>query len=117
MNSRNWLSAAALLALSCSVASAQGLVGANFSGHADNPVGPTVSPYLNLLQTNNQGIIPYQTLVRPQIDARNAFQRQGAAISQLQQQVFTSPGGGSGPRATGHPTVFMNFSHFYPAKR
>jgi hypothetical protein len=94
-------------------------IGGTYAGTSDNPVGPTVSPYLNLLTRNQQGIVPYQTLVKPLIDQRNAIQRQGAALSQLQQQVYTAgPGGATGtPGATGHATFFMNYSHFYSVRR
>ena len=76
-------------------------------GHSDNPNGPTVSPYLNLLQTNSQEFSSYQTMVKPIVDQQNALQRQGSAIQRLQSQAS---GGG---RATGHATYFMNYSHFY----
>jgi len=76
-------------------------------GHSDNPNGPTVSPYLNLLQINSQGFNSYQTMVKPIVDQQNALQRQGSAIQRLQNQAS---GGG---RATGHATYFMNYSHFY----
>src|SRR4051812_42151898 len=78
-------------------------------GHSDNPNGPTVSPYLNLLQSNSQGLSNYQTLVKPMIDQQNAIQRQGNSIQRLQQQV--SPGSGpGGARGTGHTTRFQNYS-------
>jgi hypothetical protein len=83
-------------------------------GHSDNPNGPTVSPYLNLLQNNSQGFNSYQTMVKPIIDQNSALQRQGGAIQQLQQQVNNPAGGGR--RGTGHATYFMNYSHFYTAR-
>jgi hypothetical protein len=86
------------------------------SGHSDNPNGPTVSPYLNLLQNPGGNLPNYQTLVKPLVDQGNALQRQGGAIQRLQQsQGF---GGGAGGRqGTGHTTYFMNYSHFYPTRR
>jgi hypothetical protein len=93
---------------------------AQYRGTTDNPVGPTVSPYLNLLSTNQFGITNYQSLVRPLVQQGNAINRQGSELNRLQQQV-TSQGaaGGSGGSATGHVTFFMNYSHFYtpPAAR
>jgi hypothetical protein len=89
----------------------------NYRGSSDNPNGPTVSPYLNLLQNNNQlnGMPTYQSLVRPLVDQRSAIQRQGNSLSQLQQQVNTqSFAGNAGSRgATGHTSHFMNHSHFF----
>lgn len=93
------------------------------SGHSDNPNGPTVSPYLNLLQNNSILGPPtnYQSLVRPLVDQNSAIQRQGASLSRLQQQVNSGGGGGagnSGSRAgTGHASRFMNYSHYYPSAR
>ncbi len=86
------------------------------TGHSDNPNGPTVSPYLNLLQNNQVGSVSnYQSLVKPLIDQHSAIQRQGNSLSRLQQQVMTGAvGGGAG---TGHTSFFMNYSHFYPAAR
>jgi hypothetical protein len=90
--------------------------GGLYRGRSDNPNGPTVSPYLNLLQNNNQlnGQPTYQSLVKPLIDQQSAIQRQGNSLQQLQQQVGTQGGGGGPQRATGHTTFFMNYSHYYP---
>ena len=68
-----------------------------YHGHSDNPNGPTVSPYLNLLQNNNGANIGnYQTLVKPLIDQGNAINRQGKGLSALQQQVNSAPSAGAG---------------------
>ncbi len=89
-----------------------------FGGHSDNPNGPTVSPYLNLLQSNSQGLnTNYQTLIKPMQDQQNALQRQGSAVQQLQQQVNSPRSSGSSGRVTGHQTFFMNFGHYYPGRR
>jgi len=85
-------------------------------GTSDNPVGPTVSPYLNLLHSDQFGATNYQSLVRPLINQGNAINRQGNSLSRLQQQVNSGASrGGSG--GTGHTTFFMNYSHFYPQPR
>lgn len=110
--------AVALMAAPVSV-SAQN-IGGLYTGRSDNPNGPTVSPYLNLLQNNNQlnGIPNYQSLVRPLLDQQSAIQRQGNSLQRLQQQVNTQAASGAGgQRATGHHTSFMYYSHFYPAPR
>ncbi len=80
-------------------------------GTSNNPNGPTVSPYLNLLQNNNPDITNYQSLVKPLINQNDALRRQGGAISQLQQQQ--SYGGGG----TGIHSYFMFYSHYYPPRR
>jgi hypothetical protein len=95
----------------------------SFRGHSDNPNGPTVSPYLNLLNNNNQlnGIPNYQSLVRPLVDQQDAIKRQGNSLQRLQSQVnstYNAPSGsGAGLRGTGHISHFMNYSHFYPQGR
>jgi hypothetical protein len=96
-----------------------------YQGRSDNPNGPTVSPYLNLLQNNNQlnSQPTYQSLVKPLLDQQSAIQRQGNALQSLQQQTLGQQQTGGGQRAagrgqTGHMSYFMNMSHFYaPAKR
>lgn len=87
-----------------------------YKGSSDNPVGPTVSPYLNLVQSSNSLVTNYQSLVKPLVDQGNAITRQantlyrqGNSIRGLQQ----SQGGGGG--GTGHASYFMNYSHYYPA--
>lgn len=85
---------------------------------------PTVSPYLNLLQGGNNAFnLPqYQTLVRPFLDQqavneRNQFESQTLRrqVNTLQNQVNrTTIGAG---RATGHPTRYMNYSHYYSLGR
>lgn len=86
--------------------------GGFYTGSSDNPVGPTVSPYINLLGSNGAfGATNYQALVRPLIEQHNAINRQGAAINRLQQQ---QPYGGAAGGATGHGSFFMNGMHFYP---
>ena len=91
--------------------------GGSYMGRSDNPVGPTVSPYLNL--TQGGPITNYQSLVKPLIDQGNAIQRQGSSLSNLQRQVSQQAygGGGGGGRGTGHATFFMNYSHYYPQIR
>lgn len=100
------LAAGAILLAATQTASAQ-----RYQGRDDNPVGPTVSPYLNLLGTNQFGVTNYQSLVRPLINQGNAIQRQQGSLNSLQQQ-FNAQGAGVG-RGTGHATFFMNYSHFY----
>lgn len=83
---------------------------------------PTVSPYLNLLQGGGNAVnLPqYQTLVRPFLDQqvinnRNAFNSQSLQrqVNSIQGQVSRGDGG----RATGHPTRYMNYSHYYSLGR
>ena len=115
MTNRLLLSAAVVVALGWALApqtaSAQVYGGMpSYQGHADNPNGPTVSPYLNLLQNNQVGSVTnYQSLVKPLVSQGNAIARQGNSLSKLQNQVYSGSAGGG----TGHATMFMNYSHFY----
>ncbi|REK17967.1 MAG: hypothetical protein DWQ37_05455 [Planctomycetota bacterium] len=86
-----------------------------YRGSSDNPNGPTVSPYLNLLQSNQFGVTNYQSLVRPLIDQSTAINRQGNSLNRLQQQFNSQPAATSagGPVQTGRPSFFMFYSHFY----
>ncbi len=86
-----------------------------YRGASDNPVGPTVSPYLNLLNRDQFGITNYQSLVRPLVQQGNAINRQGNELSRLQQQMPRPRSGGIGGygSATGHVTFFMNYTHYY----
>jgi hypothetical protein len=109
----------ALAALALAVASESALAqGPFYAGSSDNPIGPTVSPYLNLLNGNQFGVTNYQSLVRPLIDQGSAINRQGNTLNRLQQQVGAQSAGGgygAGRGGTGHPTYFMFYSHFYSA--
>jgi hypothetical protein len=82
---------------------------------------PTVSPYLNLLRAESGVSAPnYQTLVRPALEMRQRSAQQQSSIRQLQSRVTNMQGqvaaqsrGGSG-FATGHPSRFMTYLHYYP---
>ena len=110
---RTFILSVSALVLVCAVAaSARAQIGGYYQGKGDNPVGPTVSPYLNLIQSNNFGVTNYQSLVRPLIDQGTAINRQGNSLNRIQQQI-NSPsaagyGSSAGSRGTGHTTFFMN---------
>ncbi len=110
-----------LLVLACFAAGSRLAEAQSYRGTSDNPVGPTVSPYLNLLNSNQFGATNYQSLVRPLVQQGNAINRQGSELNRLQQQVTSQRAGGGGynSSATGHVTFFMNYSHYYqaPAQR
>lgn len=73
---------------------------------------PTYSPYLNLLRNNSPAYINYYGLVRPEVDFRSS-------LYGLQQGVAANAAGVSnidaatGLTLTGHPTSFMNTSHYF----
>ena len=84
---------------------------------------PTVSPYLNLLRVDGfGGAANYQTLVRPQIEARQQAQLQERQLGLVQQRLGAQQASLDalrGPRAqrvfsTGHTTRFMNTHGYFP---
>ena len=86
---------------------------------------PTVSPYLNLIgsqQDQMRGATArpvYQTLVRPELERRRSEQQTQRGMVQMQRQLSdlrqsyqSSQSNTFG--ATGHPTRFMIYSQYYP---
>src|SRR5215471_9472681 len=89
------------------------------------PSTPTVSPYLNLFQSNRnggpitRGLPNYYSLVRPQLQQnrinntqQQLIQQQNTVIDQLQQNVQVlqqEPGN----VVTGHNSWFLNTSRYY----
>jgi hypothetical protein len=84
---------------------------------------PTTSPYLNLLQRGNNGLPTYQSLVKPQIQQQQDFQKQQAQIQHLNRQTSKLASGGgltaasrgisTDIRQTGHITANMDYLHYY----
>ena len=88
---------------------------------------PAVSPYLNLMREGfDDDTLNYQSLVRPQLNQIETNQRQQQANQQIYRQLQALEGRASYPVSgstaiapTGHPTVYLNHSHYYrmPARR
>jgi hypothetical protein len=81
---------------------------------------PAVSPYLRLLQPGGFGVITYQGDVKPQLDAREAFQQQGQQINQLQQQtrsLETRSVRNTPLHQTGVGAHYLNYGHYYTGIR
>jgi hypothetical protein len=99
------LAALVLLAAgsAASTARAQTFYGGNIT--------PPVSPYVNLTRGGAPFGVNYYNIVQPQLQ----FQSE---ISQLQQQSrqFQSVVGGTGPLTTGHPAMFGDRLHYFPAR-
>lgn len=75
---------------------------------------PALSPYFNLTRRESGSSLNYHTMVRPQIEAQYQAQYQQRQIQQLQRQVSRPASQATAGGATGHPSYFMNLSHFYP---
>lgn len=84
------------------------------SAQQPGSVPPPYSPYLNLTRPGNLAN-NYYGLVRPEIQFRNSIQGLQSQYGNLRQEIadVNTPQGPGQFRATGHPTVFMNYSHFY----
>jgi len=116
---------AAGLACSTQDVSAQGLAGLGRYGGGRSyfqqylNTRPTVSPYLNLLRSRGDTGLPnYQSIVRPQLQARQNQARQQQQMARMQQdlrQLRDSRVNREGQQTlTGHPTRFMEHLHYYP---
>ena len=83
---------------------------------------PTVSPYLELLNTNNRfGLPSYQAYVRPQIEQQAVNRQQQAEIRRLERDIArqgaANRAGSNDVRGTGHRSYFGNYSHYYTGLR
>jgi len=80
----------------------------------------TVSPYLNLLRpSGNVGLPNYQAFVKPRLELEERLQLQAnqmnataRSLNRLQTEVQQTRYGSQ--FATGHPTRFMTYLHYYP---
>jgi hypothetical protein len=99
--------ALALAALSAPGVSAQGVIGRPTGG----PVGPTVSPYLNLFRNGNSPAFNYYNLVRPQFQTIAGLQ----ALQLGQARLESLPAGSLGDDVliTGRGAVFMNYGGYF----
>jgi hypothetical protein len=84
---------------------------------------PTVSPYLALTDVAGTGNVnsssAYFTQVRPRLENQEQSQQQQRSIMQLQRTVNTLGSSAArsqqqASRATGHPTRFGTYLHYYP---
>jgi hypothetical protein len=76
---------------------------------------PRYSPYLNLTRPGGTPAMNYYGLVRPEVEARNAYLGLQQQVNVLQQQVATQgPESGALP-TTGYPIRFLDYSSYFPA--
>lgn len=85
--------------------------------HSASPYQNRLSPYLNLLRTDNSVLTPYHSFVQPRIQFQQNLNRQAHQIGQLER---ASSGSGSNSRTgsttrrqTGRGASFNNYLHFY----
>jgi hypothetical protein len=75
---------------------------------------PVYSPYLNLLRPNASLVQNYYGLVRPELEFRSGLyglQQEVVAVGQASAAVAVDPT--TGLPYTGHPTRFLNTSHYF----
>jgi hypothetical protein len=74
---------------------------------------PAYSPYINLLRNNNPAYVNYYGLVRPEVDFRSSIYglQQGVAANSV--GISSLDAAAAGLPLTGHPTSFMNTSHYF----
>lgn len=70
---------------------------------------PTFSPYLNLLRRGDP-VLNYYGLVRPQLELRGSVQQ---LQQRLSGQLISEEERASALPATGHPSRFMHYSHYF----
>jgi hypothetical protein len=80
-----------------------------------NPYGqPIVSPYVNLNRGFGNAGINYFGIVRPQLQAQQAFQQLQQQQAYLDQAVAAGiTGVDPNQPGTGHGTRFFNYSHYF----
>ncbi|MBI1901909.1 MAG: hypothetical protein HYS13_12465 [Planctomycetia bacterium] len=76
------------------------------------PRRPPVSPYLNLLRSNEDPAVNYYALVRPEIELRKSIERQAREIHDLQRFGGAAPGGAR-VLTTGHESYFLNLRSYF----
>jgi hypothetical protein len=82
---------------------------------------PPFSPWFGLYQRNGGPLDNYHTFVQPRIELDNTLQRQQAAIHRNYEGVaslgreFSQIGEQGQVHPTGTGSVFMDYSHYYPA--
>lgn len=83
------------------------------------PSEPTISPYLYLNSSLNNGnmVTNYLAFVRPQLDAQDASRQQQHEIQQLRTQIQKMSSGGGGQPSSASmnsPARYMDTAQFYP---
>src|SRR5262245_28916917 len=78
---------------------------------------PPVSPYINLLRRGTPTVLNYYGLVRPQVEFRNSIQGLSQQVGAIDDQLTAQEPGATPFPTTGHPTQFMNYSHYFGGSR
>lgn len=82
-----------------------------------NPYAPPAfSPYLNLLRRGANPAINYYGLVRPELEWRGRMGQMQSEINTIAPYAVGADGAAGLP-FTGHPTQFLNSTHYFPGSR
>jgi hypothetical protein len=92
---------------------------AQHPGPGRNISRPTISPYLQLLRTQDPILPNYHLYVRPRVELRNELSQGRASVQQLNQRVTAQSQrfAASAARPTGGAGGYLNYLHFYPNSR
>lgn len=116
----NIVRAAAVVLIGCSIQQAAHAQGNAFG--AGRPSAPyrhqqQLSPYLDLLRSDNSVLSPYHTFVRPRREVRRALNQQASDLHRLERATIgshsTSRRDSSSRLPTGRGGTFHNYLHYY----
>lgn len=112
-----------LLAFVVAIGSAGEAKSQGISGRPDvqstSPYNQRLSPYLDLLRSDNSALSPYHAFVQPRQQIQQNFRRQASQIRNLRGSLHNQPTTISTPNRlqTGRGGSFNNYLHFYQAPR
>ncbi len=81
------------------------------------PYQQRLSPYLDLLRSDNSALSPYHSFVQPRQQLRQNQNRQSEQLRRLERTIQRSaaPASHSERMQTGRGGTFNNFLHYYPS--
>jgi hypothetical protein len=99
-------------------AKAQGISGRP-NAQTASPYNQRLSPYLDLLRSDNSALSPYHAFVRPRQQIQQGFQQQAFQIRKLRGSInnTTAPHAIPDRMQTGRGGGFNNYLHFYQVPR
>ncbi|QEG02203.1 hypothetical protein Mal15_62880 [Stieleria maiorica] len=93
-----------------------GRLGGGSAGATNSPYQQRLSPYLDLLRSDNSILSPYHSFVQPRQQFRQNQTRQFQQLQKLQRAFERSATGASAPSErtqTGRGGTFNNYLHYY----
>lgn len=104
----------AVLAIGVGLSMMATVAAAQNRGRPEAVSSPTVSPYLNLFNSNNPYV--YQSLVRPMVDQNRLNAQERAHLNRVTPKPATLRySAAEARRPTGHQANYQVYGHYYPA--